>query len=352
MRGGSYLTLVALVISALGLIFAAESPRSPVIVDTDCGTDDMIAIAYLLAAKEVDLRAITVVNGLAHVERGAANVLNLLELAGARKIPVYIGDDHPLAGSAAFPDEWRLISDSLPGVQLPQSSREPEKERADDYLAKQFRLPPGGTGLRILSLGPLTNLAKALEAGSGRPRGIRSIVIMGGAIHVPGNLGDGGVFKTVNTAAEWNIYLDPLAAGRVLASGVPIEMVPLDATNHVPIDSSFVRDFSKKAVTPLGRFVSQLFASEKDLIDQHAFYAWDPLAAVILAHPGIASFNDLGIDIATAPPFDGQTRAHAGKTPNARVATDANGAAFLRLFRAAFYPKPAADLRQSQKYEP
>jgi pyrimidine-specific ribonucleoside hydrolase len=339
---GLHVAAVALIFAALDPPFATVNQKPPVIIDTDCGTDDLMAIAYLLAAKEVDLRSITVVNGLAHVEQGARNVLNLLELAGKRNIPVYIGDDHPLAGSAAFPDEWRRLSDGLPGVQLPQSVREPQREAAADYLAKQLRLPPGGPGLRILALGPLTNLARAIETGSGRLRGIRSIVIMGGAINVPGNLGDGGVFKTSNKAAEWNMYIDPLAARRVFACGAPIEIIPLDATNHVPINSTFVRDFSKKAATPLSRFVSQLFAGEQDLIDQRIYYAWDSLAAVILAHPGIASFKDLGIDVAITPPFDGQTRAHASKPANARVALDADAAAFLRLFRAAFFPKAIA----------
>ncbi len=339
---GLPVAVVALIFAALELSFAAVNQKPPVIVDTDCGTDDMMAIAYLLAAKEIDLRAITVVNGLAHVDQGARNILNLLELAGGRNIPVFIGESHPLAGSAAFPDEWRRLSDSLPGVQLPQSVREPQKESAADFLAKQLRLPSGGPGLRILALGPLTNLARALEAASGRIRGIRSIVIMGGAVNVRGNLGDGGVFNTSNKSAEWNMYIDPLAARRVFACGAPIEMIPLDATNRVLINSAFVRDFSKKAATPLSRFVAQLFASEEDLINQHAFYAWDPLAAVVLVHPGIASFRDLGIDIATAPPFDGQTRAHASKTANARAAVDADAAGFLRLFNAAFFTKAAS----------
>jgi inosine-uridine nucleoside N-ribohydrolase len=338
---GPHFAAVALIFATLNLPFAAVNQKPPVIIDTDCGTDDMMAIAYLLAAKEVDLRAITVVNGLAHVEKGARNILGLLDLAGKRNIPVFIGNDHSLAGTAAFPDEWRRLSDELPGVQLPPSVREPQKEPAADYLAKQLRLPPGGPGLRILALGPLTNLASAIESESGRLRGIRSIVIMGGAIKVPGNLGDGDVFRTNNKTAEWNIYIDPLAARRVFASGAPIEMIPLDATNRVPIDSAFVRDFSKKAATPLSRFVSQLFASEEDLINQHAFYAWDPLAAVTLVHPGIASFKDLGIDIAITPPTDGQTRAHVSKAANARVALDADAAAFLRLFSAAFFSKAA-----------
>jgi inosine-uridine nucleoside N-ribohydrolase len=334
MRRSGLATLVFMLIGVPVYSGAQQTPQ--VVVDTDAGTDDLMAISYLLAGREVDLKAITAVNGLAHVKQGAKNILKLLELAGRTEIPVFVGETHPLAGNAAFPEEWRRLSDNPPDVKLPQSVRSPEKQSAVEYLAKEMRLAGGGPSLRILALGPLTNIAKALEAYPSRVRGIRSIVIMGGAISVPGNLGDGGVFKTENKTAEWNMYIDPLAASRVFASGVSIELVPLDATNHVPIDGAFVRDFSKKTATPLGRFVSQLFASERDLIEQHAFYAWDPLAAVILAHPGVARFKDYRIEIEMKPPAEGHTRSVPAGKANTRVATDADSAAFMRLFTAAF----------------
>ncbi len=322
----------------LGLLvaLAGAQTKPPVIVDTDAGTDDLMAIAYLLAGREVDVRAITVVNGLAHVEQGAANILGLLELAGRRDVPVFIGESHPRSGNAEFPGDWRQLSDNLPGVQLPRSTRVPETRSAVQYLAKEMRLPAGGPSLRILALGPLTNVAAALDDSSGRIRGIRSIVIMGGAISVPGNLGDGGVFKTENKAAEWNMYIDPAAAGRVFGSGLPIEVVPLDATNKVPIDQAFVRDFASRAAGPLGRFAVQILASEQSLIEQRAFYAWDPLAAVILVHPGIATFQMLHVDVETKAPASGQTLAATGGNPNARVAVSADASSFKRLFKLAF----------------
>ncbi|HYK89195.1 MAG TPA: nucleoside hydrolase [Acidobacteriota bacterium] len=333
--------MLCLALIALSFCLAAfQTPQKPpVIVDTDAGTDDLMAISYLLAGGEVDLKAITVVNGLAHVEKGAKNILGLLELAGRRDIPVFIGESHPLAGSASFPEEWRRLSDDFPALELPQSVRSPKGRSAVDYLAEEMRLPPGGPSLRILALGPLTNIARALDANPGRVRGIRSVVIMGGAIRVPGNLGDGGVFKTENKSAEWNMYIDPLAASHVFASGIPIELVPLDATNRVPIDSAFERTFSKKAATPLSRFVSRLFSSERDLIEDHAFYAWDPLAAVVLTHPGVARFEDHHLEIGMKPPSEGQTRVLSNRSPNAMVAADADSAAFTRLFMAAFFPK-------------
>ncbi len=329
---------IALVFASL-VVFPQAQRKPPVIVDTDAGIDDLMAIAYLLAGREVDLRAVTVVNGVAHVESGVRNILGLLQLAGRTDIPVFPGETRPLAGNTAFPELWRSVSDNPPGAEFPVAGRRPENRSAVDYLTKELRLPPGGASLRILALGPLTNIAKALNAKGGRVRGVRSIVIMGGAISVAGNLGDGGVFRTDNKTAEWNMYIDPLAASEVFASGVPIEMVPLDATNRVPVDAAFVSSFSKKAAGPLGRLVSQLFAGEQELVEQHVLYAWDPLAAVVLTHPGIASFLDQHVEIGRKPPAEGQTRVAQGRKSNARVALDADPAAFKRLFSAAFQPK-------------
>ena len=330
--------IIIILILAAAPVFSDAQGKPPVIVDTDAGIDDLMAIAYLLAGREVELRAITVVNGVAHVEQGARNILGLLQLGGRRDIPVFIGESRPLTGNAAFPEEWRTLSDNLPGVELPANARSPENRSAVEYLAEEFRLPPGGPSLRILALGPLTNLARALAGKGGRVRGIRSIVIMGGAISAAGNLGDGGVFKTDNKTAEWNMYIDPTAASRVFASGIPIELVPLDATNHVPVDAGFVDGFSKRAAGPLGRFVSQLFAGEREMVEKHVFYAWDPLAAVVLTHPGIASFTERCIEVRAKPPSEGQTHVVLGQKPNARVAVDADPAAFKRLFSEAFHP--------------
>src|SRR5690242_3865427 len=90
-----------------------QAAESPVIIDTDCGRDDLMAIAFLLARRDVRIEAVTVANGLAHVQAGAANILRLLALGGRGDVPVYIGRETPLCGNAAFPDPWRKNSDAL-----------------------------------------------------------------------------------------------------------------------------------------------------------------------------------------------------------------------------------------------
>ena len=152
---------------------------------------------------------------------------------------------------------------------------------------------------------------------------------------MPGNLGDGGVFHTSNKSAEWNIFVDPLAARIVFRSGIKIRLIPLDATATVPINMEFLRDFETHVRTPLGRFAAQVLQSDHEAIEQGIFYAWDPLAAVAMFHPGLVKLEPLHIEIRQDPPEEGRTLATPGN-PNARVALQADGAEFRRLFLSAF----------------
>ncbi|HLG95089.1 MAG TPA: nucleoside hydrolase [Bryobacteraceae bacterium] len=312
---------------------AAAQP-APVLVDTDAGTDDLMAIAFLLAHPNVKIDAITVVNGLAHVDAGARNVARLLALAGRTDVPVFAGRGEPLRGMAEFPAEWRTISDELPGVTaLPTAQRKTEVRPAADYLIDRLRQP--NRPVRILALGPLTNLAEVLKREPSAVTAIEEIVIMGGALRVPGNLADGGLFKTSNKTAEWNMFIDPLAAQIVFRSGVKIRLIPLDATNTVPIGAEFLRDLESRARSPLGRFVGQVLKSDHEMIEQNLFYAWDPLAAAALLRPGIADSIPLRVEVVQDPPEQGRSIAAVGR-PNARVALRADAAEFRRLFLDAF----------------
>jgi pyrimidine-specific ribonucleoside hydrolase len=320
----------------LALICGVARARNnrALIIDTDAGSDDLMAIAFLLSRDDIHIEAITVANGLAHVRAGATNLLRLLELSGNKNIPVYIGCEQPLRGSAAFPEEWRTVSDTLPGVQLPATSRAPEPQSAAEYLATRLREP--GAQVRILALGPLTNLAEALQRAPSSVRAIAEVVMMGGAVRVPGNLGDGGYFHTDNKTAEWNMFVDPLAAKIVFNSGAKIRLIPLDATNKVPIDTSFLREFESRARTPLGRFVAQILEGDRKFIEQGIYSAWDPLAAVALVHPAVVATRPLAIEIRQQSPEEGRTTEISGGRPNAKVALDANAALFKEIFFRAF----------------
>jgi inosine-uridine nucleoside N-ribohydrolase len=304
-----------------------------VIIDTDAGSDDLMAISFLLSRPDIRVEAITIVNGMAHVPAGGRNVLRLLALAGRHEVRVYLGRETPLSGNAEFPANWRRNSDDLPGVTLQEPTRAIESAPAAEFLAR--RLADAAHPVQVLTLGPLTNLAEALSHAPRAARGIRQLVIMGGAVRVSGNLADGGAFKTDNALAEWNMYIDSAAAKAVFASGVPIRLVPLDATQRVPIDMALLEQLQSKAETPLARFVAQVLASNRDAIRQGFYFAWDPLAAVALANPAVATFRPLAIEISDKAQDLGRTMETKKRRANAQVAIDADVLRFRDIFMKA-----------------
>jgi pyrimidine-specific ribonucleoside hydrolase len=257
----------------------------------------------------------------------------LLDLAGRKQVPVFAGRQNPMHGAAAFPAEWRKISDDLPGVPLPLVARRPETKSAAEYLVERLRNAPAP--VQILALGPLTNIAEAVERDHSVAAHIREIVLMGGAVRVPGNLQDGGVFHTANSTAEWNIFIDPMAADMVFRSGIPIRLIGLDATNTVKIDAQFLREFKTKTLTPLGRVVAGVLEADRDAINQGFFYAWDPLAAAALLRPGIVKIVAMHIEIRQDPPQEGRTMQTPGQ-PSVNVAVNADAPAFRKLFLESF----------------
>jgi inosine-uridine nucleoside N-ribohydrolase len=330
-------------------------PAVHVIVDTDAGADDLMAIAFLLSRGDVRMEAITVVNGVAHVKPGAEIILRLLALAGHSEIPVYAGRERPLNGSAEFPAAWREAADTLPGVTLPRAAGVLQGEPAAQFLAKRFADTIDrvrGHKVRLLALGPLTNIAEALDLAVTLPKSVSEMVIMGGAIGVPGNLSDGGPPPNGNTTAEWNMFVDPAAAARVFGGwnaaaststkkvpATEIRLVPLDATNKVPIDSAFLARIEREARTPLARFVAQVLGTNHSLIAQGGYFAWDPLAAVAAVHPEILRTRCLAIGVAQEPHEAGRTIELQGelprRAPNACVAVGADAQAFNRIFLGA-----------------
>lgn len=320
--------ILTAIVGCLALAVQATGQSTTVIVDTDAGSDDLMAIAYLLARPDVRIEAITVVDGMAHVRSGGANILKLLALSRHTEVPVYLGTETHLQETAEFPDAWRRISDNLPGVKLPTSARMPEKMEASKWLTSRLR--DRSKPVVMLALGPLTNLARAIQHERSAALNLNRLVIMGGALHVPGNLGDGGAYKTKNTRAEWNIFADPLAAQIVFGSGAKIELIPLDATSKVPIDITFLKQFRALARTPLARFVTEVLESDHEAIEGGYFQAWDPLAAVSLTNPRVVTRVSIAVQVGA----DGSTAQTDGK-PNATVALDANPEEFKRVFRKA-----------------
>jgi len=304
----------------------------PVIIDTDMAADDWMAILYLLNRPDVSVTAITVSGtGEAHCEPGIQNAMSLAALAGQPDIPVSCGRTTPLQGDHAFPSDWRTRVDTLAGLTLPGNPAAPAPQSAVDLLtAKTISMPDKVT---IIALGPLTNLAEALQAAPEIKENVEMVYIMGGAVDVPGNVGSSHA-GIDNSAADWNIYVDPRAAAIVLQSGAPITLVPLDATNHVPVTANFIERLKKARETPEATFVFEVLSQTqyRDFVQAGGYYLWDPLAAAILTDNSLAVFETRNLTVVEEEGNQsGRTQANESGDP-VRVAVDVDAERFEQLF--------------------
>ena len=301
--------------------------RRPVIIDTDMAPDDWLAILYMLQRQDIDIKAITVVGtGEAHCGPGVQNALGLAALAGQPNIPVACGRETPLQGAHAFPEEWRLGSDGALGLRLPANPNGPAAQSAAELISA------APSGLTVLTLGPLTNLAEALQASPDLAQRLSAVYIMGGAVDAPGNVAESGID---NAYAEWNFYADPYAVQVVLASGAPVTLVPLDATNHVPATLSFFNRLKANQRTNEARFAFDVLNEQKDFVASGGYFFWDPLTAAILTDESLATFETRALTVITAEgPESG--RLVAGEAgANVRYAATADPARFEAQFLEA-----------------
>jgi pyrimidine-specific ribonucleoside hydrolase len=305
------------------------TPR-PLIIDTDMAGDDWMAILYLLNRPDISIEAITVTGtGEAHCEPGVRNAMRLTALAGQPDIPVSCGRETPLQGNHTFPTAWRENVDALAGLTLPDNPLSPAPHSAVELLTTI--LESSSDKMTILTLGPLTNLAEALQAAPELKDKIEMIYIMGGAVDVPGNVGNSRAGIN-NQTADWNIYVDPHAAALVFQSGVPMTLVPLDATNHGPVTDSFVKRIKNDRQTPEARFVFDLLTKYHDFLRTGGYYFWDPLAAAILTENSLATFETKTLIVIEEEGSDSGRTQVSGNGASIRVAVKADGKRFELLF--------------------
>lgn len=304
----------------LALSLWAQSPRR-VIVDTDAGTDDLLALLFLLQRTDIQIEAITTVHGLANPAAGAETVSRLLAFSSRPNIPVFIGATRPLEGSAAFPADWRAAADRLLR-QLPVSPVPPQNEPAPAFLKRRLLQGPP---VDILALGPLTNFALALRDEPRLGFAIREFTWMGGALRVPGNV-------PAAPDAEWNAYLDPIALERVLATGWKLRFVGLDASTQVPVTMADLDRMETLRLNPATWLAVELLRTEAASIAKGQYYAWDPLAAAILVAPSLAQFENVAIDVRKRSSQRGRLIRVPAVKPNVTFATSADANKFKRLF--------------------
>lgn len=190
-----------------------------IIIDTDPGVDDAMAIFYALASSELEVVGLTTVFGNAHVDVCTANAIRILDVADRPDIPVAHGAARPLAMPYRGPADFVHGANGLADVALPAPSRAPHALDAAHFIIEQVDADPGN--ITLVPVGPLTNIALAFLLRPDLPSKLAGIVLMGGNAFVPGN---------ASPAAEANILNDPDAADLVFGADCPIVMCGLDVT--------------------------------------------------------------------------------------------------------------------------
>jgi inosine-uridine nucleoside N-ribohydrolase len=300
---------------------ASAAPRN-VIVETDMDASDAMALLYLLRRADVEVTAIVVDgDGEARCPIGATNALSLAALAGKPDIPVGCGRPRPLKGAHAFPKGWRDFTDNLWGLPRPARPARPPAGSGERVFRAALRSASGGVD--VLTLGPPTELAAVLlHGGAALSAKIRSVTMMGGAVGVPGNITWPSTIK--NPHAEWNFYVDPRAASIVFRSGLPITLVPLDATNDVPLNAAVAARLGR---SPSAVFVRRLIKSMPP-----SLYFWDQLAAAVLVEPAIGRYANMRLAvIENEGPESGRT-VRAADGARVRVTMSADRARFESSF--------------------
>jgi inosine-uridine nucleoside N-ribohydrolase len=327
--------------SVVVLAAAAQAPKR-VIIDTDPGTDDAMAIILALNSPELKVEALTVVPGNVDGRQGLENALKIVSLAGRCDVVIAGGAQHPLNQKLITAQFWHG-KNGLADVELPPSKCKADPRFGPDLIIEMIHKYPHE--ITLIPIGPLTNIALAVSKDPAIASLVKDIVIMGGSI-------TGG---NVNGAAEANIYGDPEAAQIVFNAGWIVTMVGSDVGERTLITRKYLAEL-QSSHGPQSDFIAKiadfyLTRSEKSGYSGAAMY--DPLAVGIALDPTLGTLKEMHVDVETKGEFTrGETVANrmgsdennvlhgdhyeiegvVDLKPNARVCMASDAARFLNLF--------------------
>jgi len=312
-----------------GLSPGPETKPRKVIIDADPGVDDALALLFALRCPELKIEAITPVAGNVSLELAVANALRMVEIADRTDIPVACGAQAPL--------KRRLVtatshgSNGLGGVEFPAPKKKPADEKAADIIHRIVSGSPGEVS--IIAVGPLTNVATALQVYPSLAKQIREIVLMGGSL-------SGG---NMTPAAEFNFYVDPEAAKIVFGSGVPVTMVGLDVTRkcllaeeHVQALEAGTDSISRAAARIARNDLTRFRQANRNQLDGRAMH--DPLAVAVFIDGTVVRLREYFVAIETQGELTaGETLGYT-EAPLRRSAPREDSSATPELVRADFVP--------------
>ncbi len=297
-------------------------------IDCDVGVDDALALILAFHSPELDVKAVTGVNGNVPLEQVFENIQKVLSLIQPKNKPLIAkGADQPLKGKPIYAHSVHG-RDGLGGAKIDRKGRKEWWQfyaaPADELITKIARHYPDE--VTLIAVGPLTNLALAIQKDFEGMRKLKEIIIMGGAVRTGGN---------ITPYAEFNIFSDPLAAERVFRSKLPMTLVPLDVTHKVSLTPPWMEErvkpinnaFSKFAIEATGYDSARHQFRNKDLIHLH-----DPLAVGAVVDPELVRKERLAISVETeGGEFYGRTF-ETREALNIEVCLGVNAKGFLDLF--------------------
>jgi len=297
-----------------------------IIIDTDPGKDDAVAILLALASPaELDVLALVAVAGNVPLARTEGNARRILELGGRPGIPVYAGCARPMVRPATLAEHVHGVT-GLHGLDLPEPTAPLRREHGVDYLVDILRAASPGA-ITLCLLGPATNLAMALVKAPDLAARIAEVVWMAGARSEGGN---------VTPAAEYNVHADPEAAQVVLGSGIPLTLVPLDLTHQVRLTPARLARL-RRVDTASAQAVASLFARDDGPAhDRGGSPLHDPCVIAHLLHPGLFSGRRINVAVETSSALTlGMTVADwhgvTRRAPNALWLAEADADGFFAL---------------------
>jgi purine nucleosidase len=306
------------------------SPNHSIIIDTDPGQDDALAILLALASPDIEVLGITAVAGNVPLPLTEVNARKICELAGRPEIKVFAGASRPMLRSLITAEHVHGKT-GLDGPILPEPKMALQKQFAPDFIIETLMSREAGT-VTLCCLGPLTNIGLALVKEPRIASRIKRIVAMGGGWSEGGN---------ITPAAEFNIYVDPQAARLVFQCGAPITLIPLDCTHKAIATRQRIEKFramknnTGPAVAEMldffERFDIEKYGSEGGPLHDPCVVAW-------LLHPEMFSGKDVNVEIECESELTmGQTVVDwwrvTNRKPNAHVVRGLDADGFYKLLK-------------------
>ena len=299
-----------------------------ILIDTDPGIDDALAILLAIASPELSLEGLSVVHGNCSLEQATTNGLSILELANASHIPLAVGCELPLVQPSLLAPETHGNT-GLGYAKLPEPRTKPIVQHGSDFLIEKIMSNPGEFAL--VAVGPLTNVALAIRKEPRVVEALKEIIIMGGAIRHEGN---------TTALAEFNTFVDPHAAHIVFHAGIPTTLVPLDVTYQCVLLASDVEHLLK-ITSPISRFIKDTTDFYMEFHDDFQGIKGcvinDPLALALTFAPELCDYQELPVDVDISGGVStGKTFAdffnYDKKPANMKVALGVRPRDFIELF--------------------